>query len=86
MEEVEGSNLSRSTKFLKRLPTHHLAYPPPGPADKLEMTRTRQMYEQRRIGTRQQLEVSLANSGVEPTKGGPERPPEPRREKSHGRS
>ena len=61
-------------------------YPPPDPADKLQMTRTRQMYEQRRIGTRQQLEVALAKLGIEPAKAGPERSPKSRKEKSHGRS
>ena len=61
-------------------------YPAPDPVDKLQMTRTRQMYEQRRIGTRPQLEVALAKSGVEPAKTGTERSSKSRKEKSHGRS
>ena len=38
-------------------------YPAPDPVDKFQMTRARQMYEQRRIGTRLELEVALAKSG-----------------------
>ena len=61
-------------------------YPAPDPLDKLQMTRARQMYEQRRVGTRQQVEVALAKSGVEPAKPSPDKSPKPRKEKSHGRS
>jgi hypothetical protein len=52
-------------------------YPAPDPVDKLQMTRARQMYEQRRVGTRQQLEVALAKSGVALVR--------TRREKKNGR-
>ena len=52
-------------------------YPVPDPADKLQMTRARQMYEQRRVGTRQQLEVALAKSGAAPVR--------TRKEKKNGR-
>jgi len=39
-------------------------YPAPNPVDKLAIMRCRQMYDQRRIGTRPQLEVTLAKSGL----------------------
>ena len=35
-------------------------YPAPDPNDKLRLARARQMYEQRRIGTRAELERALA--------------------------
>jgi hypothetical protein len=52
-------------------------YPAPDPVDKVQMTRARQMYEQRRVGTRQQLEVALAKFGVAPVR--------TRKEKKNGR-
>ena len=41
-------------------------YPAPDPTDKFQMMRARQMYEQRRIGPRADLELALARSGRQP--------------------
>ena len=56
-------------------------YPAPDAADKFQMTRARQMYEQRRIGTRLELEVGLAKSPPAPAK-----PAKTRKEKGNGRN
>ena len=52
-------------------------YPAPDPVDKFQLTRARQMYEQRRIGTRLELEVALAKS--------PPAPAKTKKEKKNGR-
>jgi hypothetical protein len=54
-------------------------YPAPDPKDKFQMGRARQMYEQRRIGARQELDFALAKSGRAPVA------EKRRKEKSHGR-
>ena len=41
-------------------------YPAPEAADKFQMARARQMYEQRRIGTRPELELALARQSPNP--------------------
>jgi hypothetical protein len=49
-------------------------YPAPDPNDKFQMARARQMYEQRRIGTRAELKLALAKiPKQEPVKHGKER-------------
>jgi hypothetical protein len=64
-------------------------YPVPDPNDKFQMMRARQMYQQRRVGTQPELEVTLLKSGrqmlpaEEPKSTAPAKQ---RREKSHGRS
>ena len=55
-------------------------YPAPDPVDKFQLTRARQMYEQRRIGTRLELEVALAKSAP------PVKPAKARKEKGNGRN
>ena len=60
-------------------------YPAPDPADKFQLTRARQMYEQRRIGTRLELEVTLAKSAAAPAKAA-EKPAKARKEKGNGRN
>ena len=64
-------------------------YPAPEATDKFQMARARQMYEQRRIGTRTELELAIAKSGrgvataeFSAKAAGPART---RREKSHDR-
>jgi hypothetical protein len=59
-------------------------YPAPDATDKFQMTRARQMYEQRRIGTRKQLDVGLDKSGGAPAKAA-EKPAKARKEKGNGR-
>lgn len=44
-------------------------YPAPDPTDKFQMMRARQMYEQRHIGNRQELESTLARSRNTPLAG-----------------
>jgi hypothetical protein len=41
-------------------------YPAPDPANKFQMMRARQMYDQRRIGTWPDLELALKKSGLVP--------------------
>ena len=65
-------------------PTSGDEYPAPEP-DKFQMTRARQMYEQRRIGTRPELEVALAKSAAAPVKAA-EKPAKARKEKGNGRN
>ena len=60
-------------------------YPAPDPVDKFQLTRARQMYEQRRIGTRLELEVALAKSAAGPAKAA-EKPAKARKEKGNGRN
>ena len=63
-------------------------YPAPDPADKFQMARARQMYEQRRIGTLPELELTLAKSGrgvAAPESKAPV-PARSRRERFHYRS
>jgi hypothetical protein len=43
-------------------PTLGAEYPAPVEADKFQMLRARQMYEQRRIGTRAELDLVLAKT------------------------
>ncbi len=63
-------------------------YPAPDPNDKFQMARARQMYQQRRIGARPELELALAKSGrpVAPAEQ-PQTavPARHRKEKPHGR-
>ncbi len=53
-------------------------YPAPDPNDKFQMARARQMYEQRRIGTRAELELALAKLPKQ-------EPAKPGKEKAHRR-
>jgi hypothetical protein len=39
-------------------------YPAPGPSDRFAMTRARQWYEQRRIGTREELDRASAKKNA----------------------
>ena len=57
-------------------------YPAPNPANKIEMKRARQMYEQgRRIGTRAELDLVLARMKPAPL---PLPPAKAQKEKKHG--
>lgn len=63
-------------------------YPAPDVNDKFQMMRARQMYQQRRVGTRPELEVALAKSGLPVPAEEPKAatPAKQKREKPHGRS
>jgi hypothetical protein len=63
-------------------------YPAPDPTDKFQMMRARQMYQQRRVGTRAELGAAMAKSGCQPIRAeGPKAvtPAKQKREKSNGR-
>ena len=64
-------------------------YPAPESDNKVQMTRARQMYEQRRVGTKAELELAIAKSGgklsVAVTPDESEPPAKPEKEKKHGR-
>ena len=65
-------------------PTLGAEYPAPVEADKFQMLRARQMYEQRRIGTRAELDLVLAKTtGAAPAKA-PVKPIKTRKERAHG--
>lgn len=40
-------------------------YPAPDPADKVQMTRTRQMYEQRHISTKEHIDLILSKRKIQ---------------------
>jgi len=64
-------------------------YPAPDPANKFQMMRARQMYEQRRVGPWPDLELTLAKSGrrADPgTQDKPAAPPKAGKERKHDRS
>ncbi|HZT28801.1 MAG TPA: hypothetical protein VE999_06665 [Gemmataceae bacterium] len=64
-------------------------YPAPDPNDKFQLMRARQMYQQRRVGTGPELEVTMAKSGRQPVPAEEPKastPAKQKREKSHGRS
>src|SRR5690242_8125346 len=62
-------------------------YPPPEPSDKNQMQRARQMYQQRRIGTKQELDLFLARRiGPQKEASAAEPAARPKKEKAHGRS
>ena len=57
----------------------------PAPADKGQMLRARQLYEQRRIGTQAQLEVARAKTVAAPPAPAPIRPAKAKKENHHGK-
>ena len=64
-------------------------YPAPDPNDKFQMMRARQMYQQRRVGTQPELEVTLAKFGLQPPSAEEPKasaPAKQKREKPHGRN
>ena len=63
-------------------------YPAPEPNDKFQMMRARQMYQQRRVGTRAELETAMAKPGRQPVPAEEPKavtPVKQEREKSNGR-
>lgn len=64
-------------------------YPAPDPVEKFQMTRARQMYQQRRVGTHEELDVALAKSGFVSKPGAETKtamPAKSRKERGNGRS
>jgi hypothetical protein len=63
-------------------------YPAPDPNNKLQMTRARQLYEQRRVGTWPDLEIALLRAGRQPAhpKVKLADPSKPGKERRHDRS
>ena len=61
-------------------------FPAPDPTDKYALSRTRQLYEQRRIGTKGELELVLAKAKPVPGAAAPpaRQPAKHRKEKANG--